>query len=75
MFCHGDAAMARKKTEKKDMPATTSETKFVRLELPIETHIKLRVIAAKRGMSMAEYTRALVEEHVRSVESGKRGDR
>ena len=30
--------MARKKPEKKDMPATASETKFVRLELPIETH-------------------------------------
>lgn len=65
--------MARKKPEKKELPATSAETKFVRLELPIETHIKLRVIAAQLGMSMAQYTRILVEDHVRDMESGKRG--
>jgi len=70
---HGATAMARKKPEKEEMPATTSETKFVRLELPIEAHIKLRVIAAKQGKSMAEYTRALVENHIRDIESRKGG--
>lgn len=59
--------MARKKPEKK-MPATATGTKFVRLELPLDVHIKLRVIAAKQGMSMAQYTKLLVENHVAEIE-------
>ena len=56
--------MARKKPEKKDMPATASETKFVRLELPIETHRALRLEAARQELSMAQLARIAVEEYL-----------
>lgn len=66
--------MIRSIPENKKMPATASETKYVRLELPVDTHLQLRVMAAKQGMSMAEYTRHLVEQHVRSKGKPKGSD-
>jgi hypothetical protein len=57
--------MARKKpTEQEPMEAVASETKFVRLELPIETHRKLRLQAAKEEVSMAQLAKTAVEEYL-----------
>jgi predicted HicB family RNase H-like nuclease len=44
------------------MPATASETKFVRLELPIEMHRALRMEAARQEVSMAQLAKIAVEE-------------
>jgi predicted HicB family RNase H-like nuclease len=56
--------MGRKKAEKKDVPATETEIKFVRLELPIETHRSLRMEAARQEVSMARLARIAVEEYL-----------
>lgn len=58
--------MARKKprVEKKDMDAVASDTKFVRLELPIEIHRRLRMAAARQELSMAQLARIAVEEYL-----------
>ncbi len=64
--------MARKKTEKKEMPATASETKFVRLELPIETHRALRMEAARQEVSMAQLAKIAVEEFLEKRKGTKR---
>ncbi len=56
--------MARKKPgEKKDMEAV-AETKFVRLELPLDTHRKLRIAAARAELRMAQLARIAVEEYL-----------
>lgn len=55
--------MAKKKV------GAASTTKHVRLEITDEQHARLRVMAAKAGMSMAAYARMLV---VRAIE-GKKG--
>ena len=58
--------MARKKPE--PMQTAETETKFVRLELPIDIHIKFRVAAAKKGATMATMARRLVEEFLAKEE-------
>jgi len=63
--------MSRKKSEKKDVPTTASETKFVRLELPIETHRALRMEAARQELSMAQLARIAVEEYLARKRSSK----
>ncbi len=64
--------MSRKKTEKEKMPATASETKFVRLELPIETHRALRMEAARQEVSMAQLAKIAVEEFLEKRKGTKR---
>jgi hypothetical protein len=60
--------MARKKGEKKPMPAAAEpKTKPVRLDLLEETHRRLRVVAAEEGKSMAEFARDLVERIVNEM--------
>jgi hypothetical protein len=54
--------MARKGKGAKDVTATETEAKSIRLELPIDLHKQFRVEAAKEGMSMAAVARRLVEE-------------
>jgi hypothetical protein len=68
--------MARKKTEKKDMPAIAAEpqTKPVRLDLPLDVHQMLRVVAAEDGLPMAVFAREVVERVVRE-RYGNRGRR
>ncbi len=64
--------MARKTRGKKDVPTTASESKFVRLELPIETHRALRLEAARQELSMAQLARVAVEEYLKQRKgSGK----
>lgn len=55
--------MAREKPENKEMDAATRDTKFVRLELPIELHRQLRLEAAKQERSMAWLAREIIKEH------------
>jgi predicted HicB family RNase H-like nuclease len=65
--------MARKRTERKKMPATAEpKTKPVRLDLQPDAHRLLRLVAASEGMSMAAYARDVVERHVRE-EAERRG--
>jgi plasmid stability protein len=45
---------------KKEMPATAVETKAVRLDLDMETHRQLRVVAAEEDMPMAIFARDVV---------------
>jgi hypothetical protein len=58
--------MARKKTEKSEMPAVEAKPllKLVRLELPSDYHRDLRVIAAKQETTMAILARKLIKEYV-----------
>jgi predicted DNA-binding protein len=57
--------MARKKTEKKPMPATAEpKTKPVRLDLEPDLHQRLRVVAAEQGKPMAVFAREIVERTV-----------
>jgi hypothetical protein len=65
--------MGRKKSEeKKPMEAVASETKFVRLELPLELHRQLRMEAASQDKSMAELARNIVEEYLKARRGAKR---
>jgi plasmid stability protein len=58
--------MARKRTGKKEMPATAEPgLKPVRLDLPPEVHRLLRLVAAHEGLSMAAYARNHLEQHLR----------
>ena len=68
--------MARSKPENKKMPAIASETKYVRLELPIDTHRALRLEAARQELSMAHLARIAVEEylHPPATPRRKRGE-
>jgi plasmid stability protein len=52
----------RKNEEGKTMSATGVVLKTVRLELPLEVHRRLRVLAAKEEKSMAALAREMVEE-------------
>jgi predicted HicB family RNase H-like nuclease len=57
-------SMARKKSEKSEMPATAEKTKPVRLDLSAETHRRLRVVAAEEGKSMSVFAREAIEQLV-----------
>lgn len=58
--------MARKKAEKKEMPATAeSQTRPVRLDLPPDVHRLLRLLAADEDVSMASYARDHLAAHLR----------
>ncbi len=60
--------MARKKTEQPKMPATAEpKTKPVRLDLDLELHQMLRVVAAEQGKPMAVFAREVVERTVREL--------
>ncbi len=61
----------KKKPEDKPMEAVANETKFVRLELPIESHRLLRLEAARQEMSMAELARTVVEEYLHRKKGAK----
>jgi hypothetical protein len=68
--------MARpKKRAEKEMEATAIQTKPVRLDLSVETHRKLRVVAAEKGLPMAVYARDLVEQSVEREYAELRGNR
>jgi hypothetical protein len=56
--------MARKKTEKKPVQATELEMRFVRLQLPIEEHKKLRRLAADKDTNMALLAREVVLAYI-----------
>jgi hypothetical protein len=56
--------MARKKTEKNPMPATQTEMRFVRLQLPADDHKKLRRLAADNDTNMAVLARQIVQEYI-----------
>jgi hypothetical protein len=57
--------MAKKPAKRKgDMQATQSELRAVRLELPQHLHVKLRVEAAKKDVSLASLARSIVEDYV-----------
>jgi hypothetical protein len=58
--------MAKKKTEKTEMPATQEAMRAVRLYLPVEDHKKLRRLAADHDTNMALLTRKIVQEHLAS---------
>ena len=55
------------------MPATASETKFVRLELPIEMHRALRMEAARQEVSMAQLAKIAVEEFLERRKGTRKG--
>jgi len=50
---------------------SAGETRFVRLELPIEIHDRLRVLAAEARQAMSQYVRQLVETTVKASTKGK----
>jgi hypothetical protein len=56
--------MARKKTEKSEMPATKPLLRLVRLELSSDYHRDLRVIAAKQETTMAILARKLLMDFI-----------
>lgn len=56
--------MGRPKKGVKKVNGTAERTKPVRLDFTESMHYKLRVVAAKAGMSMAVYCRLLVEKAV-----------
>lgn len=64
--------MAKKSA--KPMPATAAEpetkTKPVRLDLPLDLHSKLRVVAARHGKPMAVFAREVVERIVLEEHDG-----
>jgi hypothetical protein len=66
--------MARKKSEKPKVQAIEEETKLrpVRLDLTPETHRLLRLIAAYEDVSMANYARDQLENHLKE-EAKRRG--
>jgi hypothetical protein len=53
-----------KKVEKKPVPATQTEMRFVRLQLPEDDHKKLRRMAADRETNMALLAREVVQEFI-----------
>lgn len=57
--------MAKKKAEATPVPATATETKPVRLDLPGDVHRLLRKVAAEHGKSMASHARDIVEKAIR----------
>jgi hypothetical protein len=57
--------MPRKKSKGgKPVNAAGTELKAVRLELPVEDHKRLRIEAAKEGVSMASLVRCIVEGYL-----------
>lgn len=69
--------MAKKKPEK-PMPAIAepeTKTKPVRLDLPLDLHQKLRVVAAKQGKPMAVFAREIVERIVLNEYEAKGGSK
>ena len=56
--------MARKKTENAPMPATQTELRAVRLELPPGDHKRLKVLAAERDTNMALLARKIVQDYL-----------
>ena len=68
-FTSGVSIVAKKKTEKPKMPALAEieveiKTKPVRLDLSLDMHAKLRVVAARHGKPMAVFARQVVEQTV-----------
>jgi hypothetical protein len=58
------------------MPAAAAtETKPVRLDLDVETHRQLRVVAAEEGLPMAVFARQVVEDAVTKRYAEIRGRR
>jgi plasmid stability protein len=49
----------------KSAGASSPKTKIVRLELDLDQHAKLRVVAAQHGMSMAAFARFIVEKAIK----------
>jgi predicted DNA-binding protein len=65
--------MAREKKGPKKMPTTVEpKTKPVRLDLPLELHQMLRVVAAEQGKPMAVFARELIEHTVRKLYGDRR---
>ena len=66
--------MAKKRTETggRKMPTVAEEPglKLVRLELPPDVQLQVRVEAAKEGLSMAAMARRLVENWVKQRKVG-----
>jgi hypothetical protein len=63
--------MPRKQSGKgKPVNAAGEELKAVRLELPLETHRRLRMQAAKEEMSMAALCKRLVDEYLKAQAKG-----
>ena len=60
--------MARKKTEKREMPATEEEVtmRAVRLYLASEVYADFKVLAAKEDVPMAILARRVIEDYVES---------
>lgn len=56
--------MARKKTEKPEMPATEAELRVVRLALPPEDHKEFRKLAAEEETNMALLARRIIQEYI-----------
>lgn len=60
--------MALRKIRDKKMDQTVEtepKTKPVRLDLEVEVHRMLRLVAAHEGLSMAAYARDTMERHLR----------
>jgi hypothetical protein len=67
--------MARKRTEKTTMPATTAETvKHVRLELPEDFHSRIKRQADRYGLSLTAYIRLATTERVERDERSEGDD-
>lgn len=65
--------MAKKRTEKTEMPATVdAPTRPVRLDLPADVHRLLRLVAADEEKSMASFARELLARTLRE-EAARRG--
>lgn len=66
--------MARKRTEKTDMPATVDAVKHVRLELPEDFHARVKRQADRYGLSISAYIRLAVTERVERDERSEDRD-
>jgi predicted DNA-binding protein len=61
--------MAKKKPGERNMPATASEIRHARIELPDEDYERLKRVAKANGLGVAAYVRQAVLKQVRRDET------
>lgn len=69
---HGESPMPPKKPKgKAEMPATAEELRPVRLALPEDVHMLLRLEAARQDMSLGDLARKLVTDALKANKRSK----
>lgn len=62
--------MAKSKPASKPAVPLPAETKVVRLELTLDQHSRLRVLAAQNGQSMAAFARTVIVKTIDDASDG-----